>query len=158
MIRGGLSSTMMAEVVSTQMMWREVGYYTHRRLIRQVARMLALQYCSGKGILSKAVQDSLAEFLRAADSLPDEEAIAADEPRMFVPGSRACAWFIAAACTVYAEDRELCMRGLHSCGRERMYRDNARVIQRLWDRMDERGHLEDWRDFVAEQEVQVTFI
>lgn len=155
---GLTTSSQITEVVSTQLMWREVSDIPPAWGLHKVTRMLAFQFCLGKGVLARCVQDTLSEFLRAADTLLSDDSPGDNGLRIFVQAAKACAWFVASTCAISTEDRAMCRMGLGSCGSGRMYRDNAVVIQRLWERMDDTGELVDWRDFVARQDITVAFL
>ncbi|EPQ26222.1 uncharacterized protein PFL1_06157 [Pseudozyma flocculosa PF-1] len=67
-------------------------------------------------------------------------------------------WFLASSVAVTREQRKFCLQKLEGLGMEKANLDNIDVIRSLWRQADETGHTCDWRDFVEESGMAITFI
>lgn len=162
-IRSGMTASCLAETVAVQAMWCEVGVFRGNSnqlvLIKQVAKILMHQLLYNRGILSKAIRESLAEFLQTAKAIPPHTQSTDDNSTLFVQASRACAWFIASTCAISTQERGECLRGLNACGSEKVFKDNTRAIQALWEEMDVTGRPPvDWRVFLNQIKANVVFL
>jgi hypothetical protein len=51
------------------------------------------------------------------------------------------------------------LKGLVACGNERVFRENAKAIQAMWEEMDVKGRSpEDWRAFLDQIKANVVFL
>lgn len=125
----------------------------------QVAKILLHQHVYNHGILSKPIRASLTEFLRAAQTIPDHTQSTGDDSRLFIRASRACAWFIASTCAISPQERSECLKGLNACGNEKVFRENAKAIQAMWEEVDEKGRPPaDWRVFLDQIKANIVFL
>ncbi|KAN0063559.1 hypothetical protein ACQY0O_004007 [Thecaphora frezii] len=69
-----------------------------------------------------------------------------------------CVWWLSSSVAVTRRQREFCLEQLKSLGMEKANLDNIEAIQKLWAHADETGHTVDWRDFVEERGMAITFI
>ena len=162
-IRSGMTASCLAETVAVQAMWCEVSPLGASGLcsvlMLQVARILMHQQLYNRGILSSPIRASLTEFLRTAQAIPDPAQSTGDDSRLFVRASRACAWFIASTCAISPQERRECLEGLNACGTEKVFRENAKAIQVMWEEMDVKGRPpEDWRAFLDQIRASVVFL
>lgn len=162
-IRSGMTASCLAETVAVQAMWCEVSWPRTRlvrlELMAQVAKILMHQHLYKRGILSKSIRACLTEFLRTAQAIPDRTHSNGDDSRLFVSASKACAWFVASTCAISPQERIHCLRELNACGNEKVFRENAKAIEALWQEMDSTGQPPaDWRVFFNQIKANVVFL
>jgi len=51
------------------------------------------------------------------------------------------------------------LKGLNACGHEKVFRENAKAIQAMWEEMDVNGRSpQDWRAFLDQIKANIVFL
>jgi hypothetical protein len=51
------------------------------------------------------------------------------------------------------------LKGLNACGNEKVFRENAKAIQAMWEEVDEKGRPPgDWRVFLDQIKANIVFL
>ncbi|KAI5474225.1 Zn(2)-C6 fungal-type transcription factor [Pseudohyphozyma bogoriensis] len=123
-------------LLGTQEMWR------HAALIHLYQTVLKL------GCLSSLITESLHQIIGiGSEVVPGTRKV---ERLSAEACTRACPWFLAATVAVTKEDRDACREGLLDCGPSKVFEDNRRAAEFLWDRMDVVGRDDDWKAVLRE--------
>ncbi|KAM0751037.1 hypothetical protein T439DRAFT_325193 [Meredithblackwellia eburnea MCA 4105] len=139
-----LDSSTYVDEVTTQEMWRHAALIY---LYQSVYRV---------GCLSKVIRTALKQILK----LGSRQISAADDVSgsVYATSVRGCPWFLAATVAIQSEDRELCRRGLDSCGPQKVHRDNLEAAEKIWELTDTSGWAVDWKDFLEKEGRYVAFL
>lgn len=107
------------------------------------------------GPLATPLRTALAQIIKLSAALVEPSP---DSPTIFIDAARCPIYFLAATIAITEADREVCRDGLLACGPGKAFRDNHKVVEKLWEAADRTGVTPEWREFVEREGLAVCFL